>query len=169
MRWEPFVFQWTQKKHLKNTKSKNSSKDLVSSSLFCPLSEVLMTWHFRNTKQNVTFQLIQLPLFPVCRNWSLWSSTDFLFGDFNGPKGRDTVPGNVWSAELVIWPLIGIQWSPVGQRTNWKEFQLYNENRTFCLGRLEVTLCHDDNAFWRTNRSNDQTENRDTKDSVSSA
>lgn len=57
----------------------------VSSKSLSPRSEILMTWWFSGTKNTADFQLIQLPLFPVCRRCSSWRLADFL--------SRDTLTG----------------------------------------------------------------------------
>lgn len=44
---------------------KNLLKVPISSFSLPLLIEVLMTWQFSSTKRTTTFQLIQLPLFPV--------------------------------------------------------------------------------------------------------
>lgn len=57
----------------------------VSSKSLSPRSEILMTWWFSGTKNTADFQLIQLPLFPVCWRCSSWRLADFL--------SRDTLTG----------------------------------------------------------------------------
>lgn len=69
----------------------------------------LMTWQFSGTKRTVTFQLVQLPLFPVCH---LMKFSRFPFqGHFNRPKAEILYQE---VSDQQNWPIC-ILWVPAGQ------------------------------------------------------